>query len=57
MLRLKRTSTKSLQIELVTKYDTNDDQKESLVGRSKSAKGGSISANRYGLGGPSPRRV
>ena len=28
----KRTSTESLQIELVTKYDTNDAQKESLVG-------------------------
>ena len=24
VLRLKRTSTKSLQIELVAKYDTND---------------------------------
>ena len=31
VLRLKRTSTESLQIELVTKYDTNDAQKESLV--------------------------
>ena len=57
VLRLKRTSTKSLQIELVTKDDTNDDQKESLVGKSKSAKGGSISASGYRLGGPSPRRV
>ena len=40
VLWLKRTSTKSLQIELVTKYDTNNVQKESLVGESKSAKGG-----------------
>ena len=31
MLSLKSTSTKSLQIELVTKYDTNDAWKESLV--------------------------
>ena len=31
VLRVKRTSTKSLQIELVTKYDT----KESLLGGSK----------------------
>ena len=44
VLRLKRTSTKNLQKELVTKYDTNDASKESLVGESKSAKGGSISA-------------
>ena len=29
---MKRTSTESLQIESVTKYDTNDAQKESLVG-------------------------
>ena len=36
---MKRTSTKSLQIELVTKYDINDAQKESLVGESKPAKG------------------
>ena len=46
VLWLKRTSTKSLQIELVTKYDINDAQKESLVGESKPAKGG-----------PNPRRV
>ena len=39
VLWLKRTSTKSLQIELVTKYDINDAQKESLVGESKPAKG------------------
>ena len=30
VLWLKRTSTKSLQIELVTKYDINDAQKESF---------------------------
>ena len=40
------SSTESLQIELVTKYDTNGAQKESLVGESKSAKGD-----------PNPRRV
>ena len=40
VLWLKRTSTKSLQIELVTKYDINDAQKESLVGESKPAKEG-----------------
>ena len=28
---MKRTSTESLQIELVTKYDTNDAKKERLV--------------------------
>ena len=40
---MKRTSTKSLQLELVTEYDTNDAQKESFVGGrggSKSAKEG-----------------
>ena len=46
---IKKNIGKSLQIELVTKYDTKDDWKESLVGGSKSAKGGSISA-----GGPNP---
>ena len=40
VLWLKRTPTKSLQIELVTKYDTKDALKESLVRGSKSAKGG-----------------
>ena len=40
VLWLKRTSTKSLQIELVTKYDINDAQKESLVGESKPTKEG-----------------
>ena len=35
---IERTSAKSLQIELVTKYDTNDAYKESLVGGSKSTK-------------------
>ena len=39
VLWLKRTSTESFQIELVTKYDTNDAQKESLVEGSKAAKG------------------
>ena len=32
--------TKSLQIELVTKYDSNDALQESLAGASKSAKRG-----------------
>ena len=40
MLSLKRTSTKSFQIGLATKYNTNDALKESLVRGSKSAKGG-----------------
>ena len=40
VLWLKRTSTQSFQIELVTKYDTNDANKESSEGESKSAKGG-----------------
>ena len=43
---------KSLQIELVTNYNSNDAHKERLVGGSKSAiggGGGSISA-----GGPNP---
>ena len=40
VLWLKRTSTKSLQIELVTKYDINDAQKESLVGEFKPTKEG-----------------
>ena len=40
MLWLKRTSTKSLQIELVTKYDINDGQKESFVGEFKPTKEG-----------------
>ena len=43
----KRTSTESLQIELVTKYDTNDAQKESLVEGVQICEGGSISANVY----------
>ena len=36
----KEHQQKSLQIELVTKYDKKDAQKESLVGGSKSTKGG-----------------
>ena len=32
-------------------YQINDAQKESLVGESKPAKGGSISVSGYGLGG------
>ena len=54
MLRLKRISTKSLQIELVSKYDTNDAYKESLVRGSKSAQEGSISVGGFGPGGPNP---
>ena len=39
-------------MELVTKYDTNDAKKESLMGGSKSAKGGgSISARGFEPGG------
>ena len=51
VLWLKRTSTESLQIELVTKYDTNDAQKESLVEGVQICEGGSISANVYMDGG------
>ena len=57
VLWLKRTSTKSLQLELVTEYDTNDAQKESLVGGggSKSAKGGPYPlADLDGGEGPNP---
>ena len=36
----KNIDKKSLQVELVTKYDIKDAQKESLVKGSKSAKGG-----------------
>ena len=36
----KMAKDKSLQIELVTKYDTNDALQESLAGASKSAKRG-----------------
>ena len=50
VLWLKRTSTKSLQVKWVTKYDTNDVKKESLVGGFKSAKWGSIFTSRFGLG-------
>ena len=59
VLWLKRTSTKSLQIELVTKYDINDAQKESLVGEPKPAKGGPYppADMDWGGGGPNPRRV
>ena len=54
------SSTKSLQLELVTEYDTNDAQKESLVGGgrgggSKSAKGGPYPlADLDGGEGPNP---
>ena len=57
VLWLKRTSTKSLQIELVTKYVTKDAQKESLVGESKSAKGGPYPLADLDRGGPNPRMV
>ena len=52
-----RTSTESLQIESVTKYDTNDAQKESLVEGVQIFDGGSISACGYGRGSPNPRGV
>ena len=45
---MKRTSTESLQIELVTK---NDAQKESLVEGVQICEGGSISASVYMDGG------
>ena len=48
VLWLKRTPTKSLQIELVTKYDTKDTLKESLVGGGQICEGGSISASGFG---------
>ena len=57
VLWLKRTSTESLQIELVTKNDTNDAQKESLEEGVQIFDGGSISASGYGRGSPNPRGV
>ena len=51
VLWLKRTSTESLQIELVTKYDTNDAPKESLVEGVQICEGGTISASVYMDGG------
>ena len=54
VLWLKRTSTESLQIELVTK---NDAQKESLVEGVQICEGGSISASGYGRESPNPRGV
>ena len=42
---------KSLQIELVTKYDTKNAYKESLVGGPNLRRGGSISASGFGPGG------
>ena len=50
MLRLKRTSTESLQIELVTKYDTNDAHEGVQI-----CEGRYISASEYGRGSPNPR--
>ena len=52
---IERTSTKSLRIELFTKYVTNEAQKESLVGGSKSAKGGPYPLADLDRGGPNPR--
>ena len=47
---IEKNISRSLQIELVTNYNSNDAHKERLVGGSKSAMGGgSISA-----GGPNP---
>ena len=53
------SSTKSLQLELVTEYDTNDAQKESLVGGGgvKICEGGSISVSGFGRGGGSKSAV
>ena len=52
VLRLKRTSTESLQIELVTKYDTNDAHEGVQI-----CEGRSISASEYGRGSPNPRGI
>ena len=49
VLWLKRTSTKSLQIELDTKYNTNDAKRKVWYG-SKSAKEGVISVSGFGRG-------
>ena len=46
---MKRTSTKSLQIELDTKYNTNDAKRKVWYG-SKSAKEGVISVSGFGRG-------
>ena len=56
---MKRTSTKSLQLELVTEYDTNDAQKESLVGGGgdQNLRRGSISVSGFGRGGGSKSAV
>ena len=54
VLWLKRTSTESLQIELVTK---NDAQKESLVEGVQICERGSMSASGYGRESPNPRGV
>ena len=53
---IERTSAKSLQIELVIKYDTNDAYKESVVGGVQIYEEGSISASGFGPGGPNPLR-
>ena len=52
MSSLKRTSTKSFQIELVTKYDRNGAKRELLVGGSKFAKGDPYPPEDLDLGVP-----
>ena len=52
VLWLKRTSTESLQIELVTKYDTNDAHEGVQI-----CEGRYISASEYGRGSPNPRGI
>ena len=44
---IEKNIDKKLAIELITNYNSNDAHKESLVGGSKSAKGGSISASGF----------
>ena len=44
---IEKTIDRKLAIELITNYNSNDAHKESLVGGSKSAKGGSISASGF----------
>ena len=54
VLWLKRTSTKSLQVELLTKYDTNDVKKESLVGGVQICEVGVHVHQQIWTGGPNP---
>ena len=53
---IEKNIDKKLAIELVTNYNSNDAHKESLVGGSKSAKGGSHPRADLDRG-PNPRGV